>query len=105
MRFVAYRESRITGQTGVIQADHRHRAQVIVTDEHRLSSGVLAGGAHPLVVEADQLIVSGGVLVLEFEELTRSEERRVGKECRCQWGVSTGKERSYRRRGARHGDE
>src|SRR5690625_7495138 len=91
MRFVAYRESRITGQTGVIQADHRHRAQVIVTDEHRLSSGVLAGGAHPLVVEADQLIVSGGVLVLEFEALTGPfYEAAASVLCACPWGAGGG---------------
>src|SRR5690625_7462127 len=66
------------------------RAILLVVDRHRH-----LGPVHELIIELDlDVLALFGV---------RSEERRVGKECRCRWGRD--EERRTQRRAERRGEE
>src|SRR5699024_310980 len=43
------------------------------------------------------IAIIGGVMKVGLSKEERSEERRVGKECRCRWGGENGREKKKRR--------
>src|SRR5687768_18471753 len=43
------------------------------------------GFTNPILVDGDNGIIAGHGRLLAARKLDRSEERRVGKECRCRW--------------------